>query len=902
MLNHQKIKLISGRIYSSSNQDTITASIESDDSRMPLYLLDQADDCAARKKMEQAHAYLMAHLDTSPDFIGFADTTDSRFIYINRAGRAMAGIREDEDVTRLKITDMHPDWANRMLEEVILPSATRTDIWQGESAILHREGHEIPVSLALAALKSLSGEVSVISATSRDITEIKRREDELRASALKHQLLFETSRDALMTIAPPSWKFTGANQTTLQLFGVSSVTEFIALKPWVVSPERQPDGHLSSEKALEMIETAMREGSHFFEWEHQRLDGQPFAADVLLTRLEVGSERFLQATVRNITERKQTEAELRIAATAFESQEGMMITDANSVILRVNNAFTKVTGYTAEEAVGQTPRLLKSGRHDAAYYLAMWESIKSTGAWEGEIWNRRKNGEIYPEYLTITAVKDHNGSITNFVTTFNDITSSKAAVDEIKHLAFYDPLTRLPNRRLLLDRLKQAFASNARSGSKGALLFIDLDNFKTLNDTLGHEIGDVLLQQVAQRLEPCMREGDTVARLGGDEFVVILEDLSKNSIEAAKLTEDVGNRILAALSQPYLLAGNEYHSTTSIGITLFSDHDHTQEELLKQADIAMYQAKKAGRNTLRFFDPQMPDAINVRADLESELRKALVNRQFHLYYQIQVDDSHRPLGAEVLIRWIHPERGLVSPVKFIPLAEETGLILPIGQWVLDTACAQLAAWQQDDLTSDLVLAVNVSAKQFHQYDFVAQVQATLQQYGINPKLLKLELTESLLLNDIEDIITKMNALSEIGCQLSLDDFGTGYSSLQYLKRLPLDQLKIDQSFVRDLASDNSDKAIVRTIIAMAHSLKLEVIAEGVETEEQRQFLLKKGCTHYQGYLFGKPVPIDQFEVMLKRSQLILRMWHQDSRKNSLSEMPNTQEEMKNKTCSTHHEG
>jgi diguanylate cyclase (GGDEF)-like protein/PAS domain S-box-containing protein len=577
------------------------------------------------------------------------------------------------------------------------------------------------------------------------------------------------------------------------------------------------------------------------------------------TTLKEVNHRLLQ----EIAERERGEAELRVAATAFESQEGMTVTDANSVILRVNHAFTRLTGYSAEEAVGKNPRLLSSGRHDASFYAALWQSINSTGGWSGEIWNRRKNGEIYPEFLSITAVKDTSGNVTNYVGTFNDITMSKAAADEIRHLAFYDPLTRLPNRRLLLNRLQQALASSTRNGRKGALLFIDLDHFKNLNDTLGHDIGDLLLQQVAQRLESCVREGDTVARLGGDEFVVMLEDLSEQVLEAAAHAESVGEKILTTLNQPYQLATQEHHSTPSIGATLFSNHERGIEELMKQADIAMYQAKKAGRNALRFFDPQMQDAINTRATLERELRKALESRQFHLYYQIQVDSSHRPLGAEALIRWIHPERGVVSPAQFIPVAEETKLILPIGQWVLETACTQLKAWQQEALTRDLVLAVNVSAQQFLQADFAAQVQAAVQHHAINPGLLKLELTESLLLENIEDTIAVMNVLNEIGVRLSLDDFGTGYSSLQYLKRLPLDQLKIDQSFVRDIATDSNDKAIVRTIIAMAHSLNLDVIAEGVETEEQQQLLLNKGCTHYQGYLFSKPVPIEQFEALLK---------------------------------------
>ncbi len=582
-------------------------------------------------------------------------------------------------------------------------------------------------------------------------------------------------------------------------------------------------------------------------------------ADLLSTNEELN---------REVSERKQAEANLRIAAIAFEAQNGVLITDANSLILRVNRAFTEITGYSAEEVVGKNPRILGSGRQDANFYAAMWKRINNTGSWEGEIWNRRKNGEVYPEHLTITAVKNQDGNVTNYVASLTDITLRKSVEEKIQNLAFYDPLTRLPNRRLLLDRLQQAFVFSARSGRGAALLFVDLDNFKDINDTLGHDIGDLLLQQTAQRLESCVRDADTVARLGGDEFVVMLEDLSEQAIEAATQTKVVGEKILATLNQPYQLGTHEYHGSSSIGTTIFSDHDNTAEELLKRADIAMYQSKKAGRNTLRFFDPKMQDIINARIAFESELHTALENQQFQLYYQIQVDSSHHPLGAEALIRWLHPLRGLVSPDEFIPLAEKTGLILPIGQWVLETACTQLKVWEQDTLTRDLILAVNVSAKQFRQADFVAQVQAAVQRHAINPMRLKLELTESTLLEDIEDTIATMNTLKEIGIQFSLDDFGTGYSSLQYLKRLPIDQIKIDRSFVRDIGTDNDDNAIVSTIIAMTQSLKRSVIAEGVETKEQRQYLLDEGCTHYQGYLFGKPVPIEQFEALLKHGRAV----------------------------------
>tara|TARA_R110002153_G_scaffold18021_5_gene63209 strand:- start:25349 stop:27601 length:2253 start_codon:yes stop_codon:yes gene_type:complete len=555
---------------------------------------------------------------------------------------------------------------------------------------------------------------------------------------------------------------------------------------------------------------------------------------------------------------------LSIAAIIFESQEGMIVTDANTVILRVNNAFTKITGYSREEVIGQTPKLLSSGRQDKMFYEKMWDSINTTGAWDGEISNRRKNGEVYPEHLTITAVKDANSIVTNYVATLTDITMKKKASDKIMSLAFYDPLTALPNRRLLIDRLGLALAASARSLQCGALLFLDLDHFKTINDTLGHGAGDLLLQQVASRLTEVLREGDTVARIGGDEFIVLLVGLSDQGIEAAAQTKDVAKKIIFALNQPYQFGENEHLSTPSIGATVFLGHKLMTEELLKQADIAMYQAKDAGRNTLRFFDPAMQEAITVRANIENELRKAIKYHQFQLYYQIQVDHTGRALGAEALIRWQHPERGQIPPFDFIPLAEQTELILPIGQWVLDTACAQLKTWQQNPLTQDLVLAVNISAKQFHQEDFVKQVKATVQRHEINPTRLKLELTESMLVKNINDIISKMNVLSKIGIYFSLDDFGTGYSSLQYLKKLPLNQLKIDQSFVRDLATDANDRAIVRTIITMAKNLDINVIAEGVETKEQRQYLFDNGCTHYQGYLFSKPVPVDMFEALLKK--------------------------------------
>ncbi len=567
------------------------------------------------------------------------------------------------------------------------------------------------------------------------------------------------------------------------------------------------------------------------------------------------------------SKRRQSEQQLRIAATAFETQEGMLVTDRDNRILRVNRAFTRLTGYSATEAIGRTPAILKSGRQDAAFYRSMWETLARDKYWQGELWNRRKNGEAYPEWLTITAVLDEHGQATHYVGVFSDISQRKEADEKIYRLAFHDPLTNLPNRSLLRDRLQQALASSTRSQRYGALLFLDLDNFKTLNDTRGHDIGDLLLIEVAKRLQDCVRDSDTVARLGGDEFVIMLEDLGEDGSQAAAAARDVGEKILSSISRPFDLGSIEYHSSASIGISLFRNEGTSMYDLLKRADTAMYQAKAAGHNTLSFFDPVMQMQLERRAALADDLRQALPHRELRLYYQIQVDES-RVVGAEALLRWQHPKRGLVPPAEFIPLAEETGLIVPIGAWVLQMACAQIKAWQADPLTRHLHLAINVSARQFRQPDFVEQVLAILGETGVDPVRLGLEfeLTESLVLRNIDDSIAKMQALRSAGIRFSLDDFGTGQSSLSYLKRLPLDQVKIDQSFVHDIATNPHDAAIVRTIIGMADNLGLNVIAEGVETEQQRDFLERNGCHAHQGYLFGKPVPIEEFQEVMSRLQ------------------------------------
>jgi diguanylate cyclase (GGDEF)-like protein/PAS domain S-box-containing protein len=690
-------------------------------------------------------------------------------------------------------------------------------------------------------------------------------QQQLHNSERDYRLLFENAPTAVVVIDPKNGHIVQANQIALKMTGYGA-KEILTI---TVADQTHPDDLEASRKRYEQLSSGLVD-QVYYEKRYIKKNGDIFHGYSSISSMKDDKGNiinFIGSTV-DITELKKAEESVRkneeqvrlIFETLSEgvslneivfNEKGEMI---DYKILKVNESFYKNADINkGVPVIGQMATKLYG--MEAAVITAFWNNHRNAV----ETMHSEMISPITKRIYSISTSPFINN---RFVTSFHDITEFRKATAEIERLAYHDPLTGLPNRLLLTDRLRQALVSSAR-GRAGALLLIDLDNFKSLNDTLGHDIGDMLLQQVSRHLGSCIREGDTVARMGGDEFLVMLLDLSEKPIEAAAQAESIGEKILAAINQPYQLGTHVYRCSASIGVTLFSDNSKATDELMKQADIAMYQAKKAGRNALRFFDLQMQESISARVSLESELHNAIEFQQFHLHYQIQEDSSHRPLGAEALIRWIHPTRGLVSPAQFIPLSEETGLIIPIGLWVLETACAQLKAWQQDALTRGLTLAVNVSAKQFRQADFVAQVQAAVQRHAILPKMLKLELTESLLQENIEETISAMNALNEIGIQFSLDDFGTGYSSLQYLKRLPLDQLKIDQSFVHDIGIDSNNKAVVSAIIAMARSLDLDVIAEGVETEEQRQLLLEYGCTQFQGYLFGRPVAIEQFEAMLK---------------------------------------
>lgn len=594
-------------------------------------------------------------------------------------------------------------------------------------------------------------------------------------------------------------------------------------------------------------------------------DGQPRWLDLelqptLATETRAGAGFTLIASDR--TDQRRAWAEQRIAAIAFESLDAIAITDASQVILRINGAFTRITGYQPDEAVGQViGRLLRSGRHDPAFYAALHDDLAAQRHWHGDIWNRRKSGEVYPERLSITAVADEAGTVTHYVAVFSDLSAEKRAEQEIHHLAHFDALTDLPNRVELRDRLRREMDLGARRGGWAATLFIDMDRFKQLNDSCGHDVGDTLLVEVARRLSGCVRNSDTVARQGGDEFVVLVCGLGTDPEDATRQALQIAEKIRTALEVPFDLCGVEYHGSASVGVAMHRGHDCTVDEALKRADVAMYEAKRAGRNRVRFFDPASHAAMQARLALESDLRQALQSQGLRLALQQQVDAHGTVVGAEVLLRWHHPARGWIPPTEFIPVAEESGLIVPIGQWVLEQACGCLARWAAEPALAMLDLSVNVSAGQFRQPDFVEGVRRALAADGIDPRRLKLELTESLVLVSITDTIAKMRDLKELGVRFALDDFGTGHSSLAYLTRLPIDQLKIDRSFVSSMLVSQPDAVVVQTIIGMARNLGLDVIAEGVESVDQRAALSRWGCATYQGFLYGPAVPVDAFEVL-----------------------------------------
>lgn len=728
-----------------------------------------------------------------------------------------------------------------------------------EKEYVRKDGSLVPLRLSGLLIRGGDGERYIWSIV-EDVTEANRAKAALKRESQKNLALLRNASDGIH-ILDGAGNLLEASDSFCEMLGYRR-EEIIGQNV------AQWDAQLQGEDLLEKLrQQLLRPVRSQFESVHRRKDGSLLDVEISGYPLEIDGMALLFNSSRDITERKQSEAALRESEARFRTiieQSPVAIScSRDGITVDVNSVYLKMFGYDHADQVRGQPvlnRIAPQCRGEMEDRIRKRQMGIATDS-NYETVGLRRDGSQFPVFVSAKRIETMDGPM--YFAFLIDFSERKAAEEKIKHLAFYDHLTDLANRQLLNDRVHRALASSSRSSRHSAVLLIDLDNFKTVNDTLGHLSGDTLLREIAKRLTTIIREGDSVARLGGDEFVVLLEGLHERQSEAVAQAEAVGEKILQVLGAPYQLGNKSVRCTCSIGVTLFRDPRLTPEDVIKQADIAMYEAKDAGRDVLRFFDPRMQELINARVTLESDLHKALESRQFVLHFQIQVDSSYLPIGAEALIRWVHPERGVVSPAQFIPLAEQTGLIVPIGQWVLEAACAQLQTWRQNALTRDLVLSINVSSQQFRKPNFVDQVQIAIQRHGINPAQLKLELTESMLADNIEETIATMNALKAIGVKFSLDDFGTGYSCLQYLKRLPLDQLKIDQSFVRDIAADPNDNAIVRTVVAMAHSLNVDVIAEGVETEEQRDLLVKCGCLHFQGYLFGRPVAADDLASLVE---------------------------------------
>ena len=788
-----------------------------------------------------------------------------RIISANPAMVSITGYSVDELVGQkpsvLSSAVHDEDFYRRMWDSI-----ERTGFWRGEIWNRRKNGEVIPELLAITAVRDHHGAITHYIGSFFDISERKRAEDELAYGKALFEAIFSGIPDAIV-YANVKREVVNINPAFSSIFGFN--IDDLAGKPTSFFYESQQE--FERQGSLRFNATATELARPYIV-SYRKKDGEIFPGETLGTSIRTADGTLLGyiGVIRDITERNRTEKALKESEERFRtliewSPEPVVVV-CSGVVRYVNPVALAIFGAKSDQDLIGKPflELVHPDFHQVV--LDRIRKISEDGTAVPMLEEKFLRLDSTPIDVEVQSAAIVYGGEPAIQVAIRDITVRKAAQEQIQRLAFSDALTGLPNRRLLLDRLEQALTAVTRHQRQAALLFIDVDDFKTINDTLGHDQGDVLLRQISQRLLTCVREGDTVARVGGDEFVVLLKDLSQSAQEAATQAEAVAKKIIAVLNRPYQLGSSAQHSTASIGVTLFDgDPRERIDEPLRRADMALYQAKAAGRNTLRFFDPQMQAVVTARAELEAGLHEALEKNQFLLLYQAQVTRQSQITGVEVLLRWNDPRRGMVPPAEFIHLAEETGMILPIGQWVLATACTQLARWATQSDMAHLTLSVNVSARQFHQNDFVEQVLATLDRSGAKASRLKLELTESLLIHNVDDVIAKMNALKDRGIGFSLDDFGTGYSSLSSLKRLPLDQLKIDQGFVHDILVDANDAAIAKMVVALADSMGLAVIAEGVETEAQRDFLAELGCHAYQGYLFSRPLPLLEFEALLARA-------------------------------------
>jgi len=815
-----------------------------------MYTTVSTSQVIAEKKNRQYEQDMQVLLASTKAVPWRMDYTSQRFTYIGQGIEQMLGY-PSTSLTDLNIwaSYLHPDDRQKAIKECYEKTAQGQD-HDFEYRFVTADGELVWIRDVVSLTKNTEGDVESLSGLFIDISEQKRAEISLRNSKQQYSAVIETSGDGFW-LSDHTGRILETNDTYARLSGYSK-DELVGMHISDLEAEENP------EETARHIEKIIRTGSDLFETRHRKKSGEIWDVEISTSFSPISGGRF-SVFARDITGRKRTQRELHLIAEVFRNtSEGIVITDPNGIIINVNDAYCSITGYRREEMIGDTPSKLKSDRHNASFYRHMWQSLEEDGHWVGEIWDRRKNGEVYPKWLSINAIHDENGTLTHYVGTFSDISELKGIEHKLEKMAYFDALTGLPNRSLFTDRIENEINNCRRFEQQCAVLFLDLDRFKLINDTLGHAAGDELLIEVSRRLEAKVRSIDTVARMGGDEFTILL-----SRIASADAAAHVAQNIIHELMEPITLLGEEVRVGGSIGIAIYPDDGDNHDTLTRHADTAMYEAKSNGRGQYHFFSEYMDKAAREHLSLERDLHRALEEEQFFLVFQPQIDaQSGATVRCEALIRWQHPQRDIVSPDKFIPIAEETGLIIPIGDWVIREVCKQISFWREYDLDIPPV-AINLSARQFRQVGLVKHITKILDEYKVPVNLIEFEITETVAMENAESALRRLSALSEHGFSLAIDDFGTGYSSLSYLKTFPVNKLKLDRSFVRDIPSDVNDAAISSAVIHMANSLGHEVVAEGVETVEQRDFLLQQGCYIMQGYLFSRPLNSSQYLAYLE---------------------------------------
>lgn len=837
---------------------TLNSSAVPDDQGKAEYYLAVANEISDRKAAEGAlrtsEERFRALVEQS--LTGIYVFEEGIFRYVNRRLADIFGYTEEELIDRLGPSDLiAPEDQGTVRNQIERRFSGKVQSAHYVARGLRKDGTRLWLEFHGSRI-DLDGRPA-ITGTALDITERVEAEARLRESEARFRAIYEGANDSILILDPDTGGIVDINRRAERMTGYS-VEEARRLS---IPDLSTGDGAAVQAEADRRIEAACRGEPQIFEWQVRTRDGGMLWTEINMHATRIGGELRLLVLARDITERRASEEKLRLTSQVFTStREGVVITDKDGRIVSVNPAFTEITGYSEEEVVGKSPRMLQSGFHDRFFYDAMWQSIAKTNHWQGEIWNRRKSGDTYPEWLTISAVHNERGAVTNYVGVFTDVSRIKHSEAEVQRLAHYDPLTNYPNRVLLMSRLEHALDLARRGGTRIALVFCGLDRFKYINDSLGYSAGDELLQTVSRRIRSKLQNEDTLARFGGDEFVVLIES-DRDTEQIAQTAQSI---VELGESSIELSTGQRVFVGLSVGVGIFPADGDDATTLVTNANAAMQQAKIEGRHTYRFYTEGLTEAARERLQLESRLRHAVESQEFELYFQpIMAVADRRIVGAEALIRWLDPEAGIITPDQFIPLAEDTGLIVPLGRWVLETACRQAVDWGSA-AQEGLSIAVNLSSRQFESGDLARDVASALEASGLHPGRLDLEITESVLMEHGDRSMKMLDGLREIGVRVSIDDFGTGYSSLAYLKRFAINNFKIDRIFVKELPDNREDAEIVSTMIGMAHNLNLQVVAEGVETESQLEFLKARGCDRFQGYLVSPPLAAAAFEDLLRR--------------------------------------